>query len=294
MKELLSKWICIFPGFAIIFIVFITIGCALQQDQTDKIVNSNNSNIVRAAIDLTSANLVAYWKFEQNTLDSTINHNDGTITGISSWAKGVTGNSISLSGTNNYVTCPDSATLNIQGDITVEAWIKTSATQDEEILAKYQGSNGGCNGYALKIQNGKLSFLVGTNWKLSIGSVNDGNWHYVVATGNGNTGFFYIDGQPSGTFNYSTVTNNASIPLYIGCYQGCGCFTGNLDEMAIWNRALTQAEIQIRYNTYNNPQPKVYTAGVICNTACYWINTDRTDNQGIARNGTEGFQRRKA
>jgi uncharacterized protein YcnI len=200
--------------------------------------------VTAAGIDPNSPNLVAYWKFEQNALDSTANRNNGSITGPVSWTPSIQGYGITLSGTNNFVTCQDSSSLNIQGNlITIEAWIKFSAIQDGVICAKYQGNNG----YALRTEGGKLSFFSGTTWSLSTGTVNDGNWHYVVVTGNGSAGAFYIDAQPSGTFTYTAIRNNAGAPLYIGCNEGAGCFAGNIDELAIWKKALTQAEIQSHY-----------------------------------------------
>jgi hypothetical protein len=235
---------------------------------------------IKNQFDYYQQGLVAFFRFERNALDATSNHNDGTVTGPASWTGGMDGNCIVLSGTNNYVTCPDSASLNIQGKITIEAWIRTSATQDEEICAKYGSAP--CPGYALKIVNGRLSFWFGgTSWTLSTGTVNDGNWHYVAVTGNGNAGTFYIDGSASGTFAFKAIAGNAGSPLYLGSYQGGGCFSGNIDELAIWNRALTAAEIQTHFNSFSYPHNSIYTAGNyhdgVKSIPCYWNGTVRFD-----------------
>jgi alpha-tubulin suppressor-like RCC1 family protein len=203
-------------------------------------------------IQAADATMVANWKFNQSTgttvSDSSGKSNTGTINGTPNWVPGVEGNSLEFNGVNNYVTCSNSTSLNVKGNISIEAWIKTTS-YEVQICAKY---GGGANppGYALRIMNGRLSFWCGPSngtWYSSTGLVNDGNWHYVAVTGDGTNGAFYIDGKPSGNFPFTAIRDNAGSKLYLGCYEGMGCFLGKLDEVTLWNRALTATEISSHY-----------------------------------------------
>ena len=84
-------------------------------------------------------------------------------------------------------------------------------------------------------------------------SYNDGKWHYAVVTYGGSTVRLYVDGvQVSSLSTASATPDNTGIqPVRIGANSLAlnGYFTGNIDEVRIWNRALSSTEIS---NAYNN------------------------------------------
>ncbi len=158
--------------------------------------------------------------------------------------------------------------------LSVEAWVKMDQTTDPTILPYIVAKGGstlnnGCAfaSYALYSHDNNAYFYVsnGSSYVESptISSVDltDGQWHYLVGTYDRQNVKLYIDGVDAGgtpaTFaiNYST----AAFPyrhLYIGDFDGdsnhCndynGSFSGTIDEVRIWNKALTPSEVSLRYS----------------------------------------------
>ena len=167
------------------------------------------------------------------------------------------GNCLSFNGTSNSVnygivtTTASSSTL----PFTVSAWFNTTSTQIGCIVEKYQGiSITGIFGWAIEVNTptvGNLNFYL-NNSQLADASVvytgtpiNDGNWHHLTAVYSATTGFLYIDGvlvataaTPGGSPN-SRNLNSGNISI-----QNDQFFNGQIDEVRIWNRALTPTEVR--------------------------------------------------
>ena len=133
--------------------------------------------------------------------------------------------------------------------LTVEYWFKGSVVQS---AVRQQSSDYivvGWNGLAILSNDG------GTAGGLSLGAaVTDGNWHHVamtwqMATTNGfNT---YLDGALVASRNSSSVPiPNMDAQVYFGAFNGTAEFMdGMIDEVAIWDRALSPAEIYSNLRT---------------------------------------------
>ncbi|MFL6538173.1 MAG: LamG domain-containing protein, partial [Chthoniobacterales bacterium] len=81
--------------------------------------------------------LVSWWKGEGNTNDVLLN-NEGTFNGTPAYGPGEVGQGFSFNGTDQYVQVPGSASLDITGSITVDAWVKpNNFSQFREIASKY-------------------------------------------------------------------------------------------------------------------------------------------------------------
>jgi len=140
------------------------------------------------------------------------------------------------------------------GGITIEAWIKTSANTPEDywpcIVEKTTW--GTRQGFALFIAHhtNRIAFEVwsSNNWYGVWGQViNDGKWHHVVGRRTGNRIYVFKDGVQSGGW-IQTGSNgdvNVNDPLMIGdaSWGTGGNFTGKIDEVRVWNRALSNDEI---------------------------------------------------
>ncbi|MDB6059238.1 MAG: cell wall/surface repeat protein [Verrucomicrobiales bacterium] len=211
------------------------------------------------------AGLVNWWRGENNALDS-IGTNNGTISGGTTYAAGEVGQTFQLSGSGGVTM--DASVGNFRtNDFTVEFWMKTASTTPAILVGKRQvcnlgpawnvmigyingASNPGKIGYELLSSAGDYSSVV-TNF-----SVNDNQWHHIALTRAGTNGSMYVDGALRTTnsfFPSSTIDFNNTSPLQIGLSPcqgpgGLAPYTGSLDELAIFNRALTAAEIQSIYN----------------------------------------------
>jgi hypothetical protein len=143
--------------------------------------------------------------------------------------------------------------------VSVQAWVQAAASPGpfEYIVAK--GASG-CTAasYALYTgSDGGAAFYIynGSNYILSpsapVSSVWDGAWHHLMGTYDGNNVHLFLDGTEVGAgtpgvgaqITYNLPTSNE---LFIGNYAPTGCalpFTGNIDEVRIWNQALSQPVI---------------------------------------------------
>jgi uncharacterized repeat protein (TIGR02543 family) len=213
--------------------------------------------------------LVSLWRAENNALDS-IGVNHGALQGGASYAEGKTGQAFSFNGT-GYVerTSPD-GTLNIGNQSwTISAWVKSSSTVAaiQSIVSRYEcGWTPVCNytnvaDYGLMLTDaGYARFSVrgstgDANSAVVTDSVDlrDGSWHLVtgVLDRSTSTAKIYVDGQIRNTITSVDVgdVNDPGSPLEIGRIfrQDWGIpgyyFNGLIDDVAIYNRALTATEI---------------------------------------------------
>ncbi len=197
--------------------------------------------------------LVSWWQAESNTLDANAT-NHGTLVGNAAFVAGRVGQALSFDGSGDAVSVGNPASLQLQ-DFTIEAWIKRGSAT----VANADGSGAGTavffshggGGYGFGIENGGNLFLsrIGVdNVTLSTG-ITDTNWHHVAVTKSGSTVFFYIDGAAHAVPVYNT-TYNFSSGAAIGARGDnfSSGFFGAIDELAIYNRALSAGEIQSIYS----------------------------------------------
>ena len=204
--------------------------------------------------------LVSYWTGDNHAVDVK-DGNDGTPRGNLSYAPGAVGQAFNLDGVNGYVEVPDSPNLSLTGPMTLEAKIKLNTNSVQQaIIEKYDVP--GLNGYLLRILNGKLSAamcnttLAGAQQGI-IGAttVTPGVWHHVAAVYDGATIKIYLDGVLDGSVVANYAPTNGSASLKIGA-RGDDANTrlnGLIDDVRIFNRALSEAEIQILMTIDNTP-----------------------------------------
>src|SRR6185295_10254987 len=80
------------------------------------------------------------------------------------------------------------------------------------------------------------------------GKIRPGEWQFVVGTYNGATGTLYVDGVAVASDTFA-APGAVSLPVYIGlAATGSFGWKGRADEVQIWNRALTAAEVRAIYD----------------------------------------------
>lgn len=203
--------------------------------------------------------MVSYWKFDEGegtiAYDS-VGVNDGTIHGAT-WTTGIVGGALSFDGYNDYVTTA-SKTWGFSTTATVACWIKTTTTNNCGIFSL--GHHDYRDELLLFLEpDGRVGifnhkFLGNFNVRLSDSIVNDGQWHFIVGqlTGSGKLKdlHIFIDGvEETGTSQGDAPDIVDSTPRIatIGRRAKSFPFTGLIDEVAVYNRALTPEEIQQHY-----------------------------------------------
>ena len=210
--------------------------------------------------------LVGYWKFDEASgniaYDSSGNNNHGTLINGPKWTRDVSssatlrpnGGALQFDGVDDYVEVPHSASLNLTNNFTLEAWIyRNVANARHEILYKYRGTSGVDNYDFLVDNDNTLRFQFqdsGGNWRSAFSwrVVSANAWHHVAVVFSQPNVKFYIDGvETIKTLNYTPGTGNGS--LRIGTMTPYGSwFNGLIDEVRIYNRALSAEEVRYHYN----------------------------------------------
>ncbi|MEI6503020.1 MAG: LamG domain-containing protein, partial [Armatimonadota bacterium] len=140
--------------------------------------------------------------------------------------------------------------LSLTQAITVECWVKTDlAGQDNNWLVNRVYSGGTDTGYRLGILNGAPCFEVPqTSFSHHLKAdkpLPTGRWVHLAGTFDGQTIRVYMEGELRGTMDRPGPLKPSNLPLTLGSYEAGhpAFFTGLLDEVKLWNRALTAEEI---------------------------------------------------
>ncbi|HUX35523.1 MAG TPA: LamG domain-containing protein, partial [Candidatus Paceibacterota bacterium] len=219
-----------------------------------------------------SNGLVGYWKFDEgqgtSTQDSSGNGNTGTWNGTlgSQWATGEVGGAGQFNGSNDWVNAGNGADLNPTSAMTISTWVKFTNLNRETIASKW-GASGNSDYSWLLFANmwssGEVNFLTSsdgtgyTNARSSAGAVATGVWYYIagVYSGANTTATLYINGAFAGSSTAPSSLKVSTTSLSIGADHDNGVgepayrlFNGLIDDVRIYNRALSAAEIMSLYN----------------------------------------------
>jgi len=227
-------------------------GCSLLSN-ISQVPATNQSGVAYLTKGWPSS-LVGLWHFDEESgaiaSDSSGNGNNGDLMGDISWTSGKFGYALSLDGTEDYVSVADSTSLGITTELTIEAWVRTGVYTSEntrmmQIVDK--GEHVNSKAYMLMISGNNLYGRVNKNTGTACFSPypNDGEWHHVAYTFKSGEQGLYIDGiNVASNAGDATIATNA-LPLLIG--RGVDrpqyCWNGLIDEVRIWNVALTQDQL---------------------------------------------------
>ena len=193
--------------------------------------------------------LISWWRAEGNATDA-VGVNSGTLEGGTTFADGEVGQAFSFNGSNSYVQVPDSPSLDFasNGPMTIELWTYRTGAETTMHLIGKQDANCG----SLQYQMG-FDPYTGLAFTAGNGSVATGNdmplstWMHLAATFDGtNTFNFYTNGTLAATGSGNLGAPNFA-PLIIGNSSICGGFVGLIDEVSIYDVALSASTIQNIY-----------------------------------------------
>jgi len=195
--------------------------------------------------------LEGYWPLDSDAQDFSGNDRHGTpITGANFISNGRHGGALELDGTEGYVSIDGYKGI-LGPPWTLSAWIQTSASGEPEMLS--WGSEGRGLKVEFRLDAGSVRIEHGGGNNRSETLVNDGLWHHVAAVlpegGLMEDVEFYVDGEPGGTFQIANGTNPFITAVGIDVNIGRSgpradrYFTGLIDEVRMYSRALTQADI---------------------------------------------------
>lgn len=221
-----------------------------------------------------------YWKLDETSGSPYVDFwgtADATCSGACpDFITGIVGNAQRFDGADK-VDIPDDGTMDwgADDDFSIEFWMRKSSTcsgnsnsYNNIILGRYDGTSGnnlnilwiGVNCYSTYGPQGAVRFVLrddaGGDQIVGDTVVNDGEWHHVVALRENGAGVngecrVYVDGVLQGTldigYTYGFAASSAINIGYIN-FGGLFYYDGDLDELATYNRALTDLEITTHYN----------------------------------------------
>lgn len=207
--------------------------------------------------------LLAYYPFNGNANDESGNGNNGTVIGasVTTDRHGNADRAYHFNGINNYINIPHTSALMLTGvDFTISVWATHSGIDDldKTLLVKSDGGNINSKWvFWYKPFNAPtgLGFLASskTNEQSFGGFVNDillNNWYHYCVTRTATELKFYINGGLVLTDSHSVIISPTSADVRIGgaeVNEADQWWLGKLDDIGIWNRALTSSEVAALY-----------------------------------------------
>ena len=234
---------------------------ALSQQEITNMYNGVNYSDTCNAVSGSLVNgLVAYYPFCGNANDQSGNGLNGVVNGaiLTSDRFGNTNNAYSFNGTSDFIKVLDNDLLDLTQNLTLSAWISPNSVVNEQAIIG-KGKIPSQTGYSLlhnvlipektgiSIQNQPIPV---SEAHINSSTLNLNTWYNLIGTYNGSQLKLYLNGALVNTISTSLqLMPNSLTDLFIGCeLSGFRFFNGKIDDVGVWNRALTQQEVTQIYN----------------------------------------------
>lgn len=216
--------------------------------------------------------------------DSSRYGNHGTISDAS-WIDGRYGKALSFDGVNDYVSIPHSGSLDLQNALTLAVWVYRTRAATEWIMNKnYDSATNTQYGILIRDSHSiELYLNGGARVTYTLNTV--GRWAHIVCVWDGSTARIYVDGELKASASYSATLTSQPYALTLACRKTTGgvpgayWFQGYLDEVRIYNRALSEEEIKALYEAgppISWPERGIDRSKVVDRVIVVW-----TDSYGV-------------
>ena len=230
-------------------------------DTTYYAYNMAATTVIDTSGDTITNGLVGYWPMDDgsgSTAADISGGSDGSISGAT-WTTGKYGSGLNFDGTNDFVSCGSGSTLRPSTTLSVSAWVRPDRFAYYEGIAGTIHDTGSTESGYLIMTNTSSRFGAGacgsgdsTITYLNAGTYSAGSWYHVMLTNDGSTSRLYVNGTQVTSVGESTPMDYTPASVFeIGRYSDDNethYFDGIIDEVAVWDRALTQMEVTYLYN----------------------------------------------
>lgn len=218
-----------------------------------------------------SNGLMAWYKFNGNAGDSSGNGNHGTVNGAILTSDRFSNNNgaYQFNGSGDYISIPASNSIQPNNALSVSVWFYSdnNANQWQPIVCKFLSNSFPYNSYYLGTGtpspvNGKWYGVISDGASVSQNAISKttttNSWILLTFTYDGSSINTYVNGVLESTNSFSGNIGYTSGALYVA-YDGLAgqYFKGKVDEITIYNRALSQTEISNMYNNTNASIPAI-------------------------------------
>jgi hypothetical protein len=229
--------------------------------------NTTPATAVNVTVNNTNLGLVAAYGFDEGTgttlADQTGTGHTGTIAGAAWTAQGKFGSALTFDGVNDWVTVNDANDLDFTTGMTVEAWVFPTASGGgswRNVVIKERAGGEAYNLYANADTNAPVVYVVraaAPDQALDArgtGSLALNTWTHLAATYDGTTLRLYVNGTQVGSRAVANPLLTSTGVLRFGGNSVWGeFFAGRIDEVRLYNRALSATEIQADMNAPVQP-----------------------------------------
>lgn len=199
--------------------------------------------------------LIAHYLFDSNPQDTSGHNLHGTVYGATLTADrfGNPESAYQFDGVDDYIEVAHNDLLNLTDNFTISLWLKQSEAHAAGYRLVDKITANGTDGYLFDTYDGstgkKLRFIRGSQGANANTVYSLNEWHHVAVVFSKGVSTFYLDGHPDGSGNHSSSIPNNSLSLRIGTSHGSNneFFKGALDDIRIYNRALSETEVQEVY-----------------------------------------------
>ena len=217
------------------------------------LLTADGLTIMQRALEwaLQDGSLIGHWTLDDGVGATAVDlaaSNDGTVNNVT-WTTGPLGGALELDGTNGYVSVPSTPTLQLTSALTIAGWVKGDVWgtgSDVDIIARK--GDGSPNNYQFAIKNGVTTMFLDDSDSAGLSGntvLSSGHWYHVAATWNGSEVRIYVDGvidKNPPDLRGGTIGTDTR-PLYIGGRGTSDVLDGIVDDVRIYNRALSAAEV---------------------------------------------------
>ncbi len=161
------------------------------------------------------------------------------------------GNNLVFDGTNDYINCYDN--YNVAGNFSLEAWFKADVLSGTQAILSKRNQADMTNGFDLSLIGNRLNFRWNGNNVTATLNLMVNKWYHAAVTFNGTHYKLYIDGFDVATYNNNVQPAANNHRFLIGAMDRANSapvnyFDGTIDEVRIWNVALSEAQIREMMN----------------------------------------------
>jgi concanavalin A-like lectin/glucanase superfamily protein len=202
--------------------------------------------------------LVSFWTFDRadikgDTVKDLMGLNDGTMQGDVKVVPGKINDAVEFDGSRSWVDCGGDDSLNLTEAVTIELWMMPNSAGEG-------GPNTGpiCKAIANGSWNWQLRYNApgsfmgfqfnagGGKWVSVQENLEEGEWHHITGTYDGSDAVCYLNGEEKDRLAMPTISGSTD-PILIGQDGWVNVFDGAVDEVRIYDRALSEAEVRQNY-----------------------------------------------
>ena len=212
--------------------------------------------------------LIGWWGFNGNANDGSGNGHNGSNSNatLTTDRNNIANAAYSFNGTNSKIEVNANTNFDIQ-KLTISAWIYSTQSVNQKYISKSNWANAGSETFSLYMPgNGEFAFntkyqsncIAGNGWLTPIIIARPADffnyWHHIVVTYDNVIAKFYIDGclikESTSTFPID-ICSGGQLKFGAWLNSDPAWFKGKLDDIGLWNRALTESEVKSLYSGAN-------------------------------------------